>query len=253
MPELEDQLAAMASAIDWPPTPRLRVRVALLPIYGELPGAARRRGLPRWVLAAAAVLLIVAAFAFTWLSLHTTIYRVPNPPTPTPHSPGVLGSNLDLGTPAISVADAQRQVLWRVVLPAGLGQPDAVYVKLADARGPSQGEVSLVYAHAPGVNPSAATGVAVLVTEARGAVNENFFVKVLGPDTKIEQVTVNGHPGYWISGHPHDFGFSDANGNFYFEQMRLASNTLVFDDNGTVVRIEGDMTKAQAMQIAGSM
>jgi hypothetical protein len=92
----------------------------------------------------------------------------------------------------------------------------------------------------------------VLVTEARGSINENLFGKILGPDTKIEQVTVNGHPGYWISGHPHDFAFTDANGGFYSEQMRLATNTLIFNDNGTVVRIEGDMTKAQALQIGSA-
>jgi hypothetical protein len=245
MPELEDRLTLLGDAIAWPPTPRLRV----FPVYVAI--EARRRGFPRWVLATAAVLLIVAALAFTLLGLHTTIYRVPNPPTPTPHSPGVLGSGLGLGTPT-TLAGAQGQVAWKVTTPSSLGRPDAVYVKLPPD-GPSQGEVSLLYAQARGVGASAQTGVAVLVTEARGSINENLFGKILGPDTRIEQVTVNGHPGYWISGHPHDFAFTDAKGGFYMEQMRLATNTLIFNDNGTVVRIEGDMTKAQALQIAGSI
>lgn len=250
MPELEDRLIALGESIAWPRTPSIRLQFA--PTLA-LPTRQPVRQIPRWALAAAAVLLIVAALAFTWLSLHTTIYRVPNPPTPTPHSPGVLGSNLDLGTPAASVADAQRQIRWKIVLPASLGQPDATYVKLARAGGPSQGEVSLVYAHAPGVNPSTLTGVAVLVTEARGAVNEIYFQKMIGPEAKVEQIAVNGHPGYWISGHPHDFVFVDASGNILRESLRLASNTLILDLNGTVVRIEGDMTKAQALAIAGTL
>jgi hypothetical protein len=250
MPELEDQLTLLGDAIAWPATPRIRV----LPVFGEVvrsvtPVAVPRR-IPRWALAAAAVLLIVAALAFTWLGLHTTIYRVTNPPTPTPHSPGTLGSSLGLGTPT-TLAGAQGKVSWKVAVPSSLGRPDAVYLNLPPG-GPSQGEVSLVYAQAPDIAASAQTGVAILVSEARGSVNENFFGKVLGPDTRIEQVTVNGHPGYWISGHPHDFAFTDSNGNFYNEQLRLATNTLVFDDNGTVVRIEGDMTKAQAVQIASA-
>jgi len=39
----------------------------------------------------------------------------------------------------------------------------------------------------------------------------------------------------------------------YVATMRLATNTLVFEDNGTVVRIEGNMTKDQALQIAQSL
>ena len=252
MPELEDRLTALATAIDWPPTPRF------LPVYGEVApkspvGPARRRGIPRWALAAAAVLLVVAALAFSWLSLHTTIYRLPNPPTPTPRSPGALGSNLSLGTPAISVADAQRQVAWKVVMPSTLGQPDAVYVKLAPAGGPSQGEVTLAYAAAPGVKPSGQTGVAILVTEARGSVNEIYFQKMLGPQTTVEQVNVNGHQGYWISGHPHDFLFVGADGQVQYDTLRLATNTLILDVGGTLVRIEGDMTKDQALAIAASL
>jgi hypothetical protein len=66
-------------------------------------------------------------------------------------------------------------------------------------------------------------------------------------------VTVNGHKGYWISGKPHAFFFTDAAGNFRDETLRLATNTLIFDDNGTIVRIEGDLTKAQALEIATSL
>jgi adenine deaminase len=35
--------------------------------------------------------------------------------------------------------------------------------------------------------------------------------------------------------------------------MRLATNTLIFDNGGTVVRIEGDISKGQALQIGGSL
>lgn len=264
MPELEDQLTVLTASIEWPPTPQLRKvwtdrlfeepapRIVRTISRSRLAIPALVRTNRRFVLATAAALLIVITVAFTWLSLHATIYRVQNPPTPSALPSGKLGSNLDLGTPT-TLSEAQAKVSWKIVVPPSLGQPDAVYLKLAASGGPSAGEVSLVYTRAPGVKTSAQTGVAVLVTEARGAVNENFFVKIIGPDTQIEQVSVNGHPGFWVAGHPHDFAFSDANGNFYMEHMRLATNTLVFDDNGTIVRIEGDMTKAQALKLASSL
>jgi hypothetical protein len=251
--DVEQELTALGAAIEWPATPDLRGRV--LPKYGEvvvLPiYRAHGRGVPRWALVAAAAILIVITLAFTWLGLHTVVYRVPRLPTPPAHSPGKLGSNLDLGTPT-TVDGAQGKVSWKIALPPSLGAPDAVYLKLPPA-GPSQGEVTLVYAQRPGIDVSGQTGVAVLVTEARGSVSEIFFQKMLGPDSTLEPVTVNGHSGYWISGHPHDFVFRDASGNFYTDQMRLATNTLIFDDNGTIVRIEGDLTKAQALAIASSI
>ncbi len=248
MLDLELELTALGADIEWPTTPQLRVVVR--PVVVAIPAGPRTQ-IPRWALAAAAILLVVITLAFTWLGLHTVIYRVPHLPTPPAHSPGKLGSNLDLGTPT-TLDGAQRQVSWKIAVPPSLGAPDALYLKLPPS-GPSQGEVTLVYAERPGINVSGQTGVAVLVTEARGSVSEIFFQKMLGPESTLEPVTVKGHSGYWISGHPHDFVFQDAGGNFYTEQMRLATNTLIFDDNGTIVRIEGDLTKAQALAIASSI
>jgi hypothetical protein len=254
MPDLEQQLATLSETIDWPSTPDLRGRV--LPIHGEVSGAAGRRG--RWALAlaAAAVLVIVASLlAYTpsrdaiagWLNLHTTVHRVPQLPTPSPPP----GQSLGLGTPT-TLAQAQSKLTWTIALPQSLGPPDAVYLSLPPV-GPSGGEVTLVYTARPGIRVARETGVSVLVTEARGKVNEQFFAKMLGPDTTLETVSVNGHAGWWISGQPNAFVFTDADGNPYTESLRLATNTLIFDDNGTIVRIEGDMTKAQALQLAGSL
>jgi hypothetical protein len=257
--DLEDQLSALGTAVEWPPTPDL-----LPTLWADRPE--RLRVLPeaqrfnRWAYAAAAVLLLAAALlAYTpsrtaiagWINLHTTIHRVEHPPSPSPLPSGPLGSQLSLGTPT-TLADAQSRLSWKIALPASLGTPDAIYLQMPPI-GPSGGEVTLVYASRSGIKVSGQTGVSVLVTEARGKVDENFFFKVLGPDTHLENVTINGHPGFWISGKPHDFAFQDASGDFRMEALRLATNTLVFDDNGTIVRIEGDMTKEQALQKATTL
>jgi len=49
------------------------------------------------------------------------------------------------------------------------------------------------------------------------------------------------------------FVFRDANGEVRPETMRLATNTLIVDEGGTVIRIEGNLTKAQALEIAASL
>ena len=254
MPELEEELYALGAAVAWPATPQLRIVRTNWEIGETRPRLVRTNR--RFALAAAAALLILAILlTYTpsrdviagWLNLHTNIQRVQHPPTPSAQA----GRNLDLGTPT-TLARAQTEVTWTVALPSSLGPPDAVYVKLPPS-GPSGGEVTLVYTERPGIKLSGLTGVAVLVTEARGKVDETFFEKMLGPDATIEQIAVNGHAGYWISGSPHDIAFTDADGHFYSDSLRLATNTLLFDDNGTIVRIEGDLTKAQVVQICASM
>jgi hypothetical protein len=253
MPELEDQLTALAGSIGWPATPQFRV---VIPVQRRA-GWAWARPL---ALAAAAVIVVAAALlAFppsrdavaNWLNLHTVIHRVQTVPTPSPLPSGTVGQRLGLGAP-VTRGQAQSKVGWKIAVPSSLGAPDEVYYQ-APPTGPSQGEVSLVYTSATGINVSGTTGVSVLITEARGKTEEGFFGKMLGNDATYEVVSVGSHSGYWISGKPHDFAYTDADGNFRFETMRLATNTLIFDDNGTIVRIEGDMTKDQALQIAASM
>ena len=258
MAELEQELTALAPAIDWPATPHLAARVTdrlAIPV----------RPAPRWysrrlAVAAAAVIVAGAAlFAYSpsrdaiagWLNLHAIIERVQSPPSPSPLPPGPLGKRLGLGNPT-TLGAARAGTEWAIAVPSALGLPDEVYVQ-QPPDGPPQGEVTLVYRPRPGIPAAPQTGVGVLITEARGAVATNFFGKMLGPNATLEEVTVGAHQGYWISGTPNVFFFIDANGDFRNETMRLAANTLILDDGGTVVRIEGDLTKAQALQIAASL
>ena len=261
MPEaadLEQRLVLLQAEIDWPATPELVARVR-----GRIatPVPARRPGFrSRLALAATAVLLVLAALiAYTpsrdaianFINLHTIFTRVNQLPTPSPLPSGPIGKRLGLGDPT-TLAQAQSKVSWHIVVPASLGRPDEVYLQLPPD-GPPQGEVTLVYESRPGLKTSGQTGVAVLITEANGAVDTQVFGKMLGDGTTLEEVSVNGHKGYWISGQPHIFVFIDASGQFRSETMRLATNTLIIDDNGTVIRIEGDLTKAQALEIAASL
>ena len=253
--ELEQSLDLLREAIDWPATPALAGRITA---RLATPAPVRRPWFePRWALAAAVVLLAIAALlAYTpsrnaiasWINLHTSITRVNHLPTPSPLPSGPLGKRLGLGEPT-TLAAAQAKVAWRILVPATLGQPDEVYFQL-DA--PS-GEVNLVYKSRPGLETSRQTGVAVLITEVSGRVDTNYFGKMLGQGTTIEDVTVNGHRGWWISGEPHEVFFADANGNFRSETLRLAANTLLIADSGLVIRIEGDLTKTQALEIAASL
>jgi hypothetical protein len=265
MPDLEQQLMALGKAVDWPATPEIHLparRGARAPLaargWGGAVGISDR---PRWALAAAAAILIAAAaFAIyppsreaiaNWVNVHAIFQQVPHLATPTPQPPGPLGERLGLGG-RTTLATAQKQIAWHIAIPSTLGQPDEVYVQ-PPPDAPAQGEVTLVYATRSGIPVAGQTGVSLLVTEARGAVDQNFFGKMIGPGTTLEAVTVGGHQGYWISGPLNEFFFTDAGGNFRNETVRLAANTLILDYGGTVIRIEGNLTKAQALEIAVSL
>src|SRR5712692_8182926 len=90
-------------------------------------------------------------------------------------------------------------------------------------------------------------------TTLAGAQAGAHFQVLVPTDTTLTEVTVNGGPGYWIEGSPHVFFFTDAQGAVHDEDMRLATNTLLWQQGDRTLRIEGAATKAQALQIAASM
>jgi hypothetical protein len=262
MPELsslEQELARLGGDLDWPATPDLVLAIRQRISVRQRPQ--RQWFENRWAMAATvAILALAALLAYSpsrdaiahWFNLYTRIQQVPHLPTPTPHPPGPLGQRLGLGD-RTTLEAARAAVKWTVLLPPSLGQPDEVYLQLPPL-GPPGGEVTLVYASRPGIPTSGQTGVSLLITEAQGTVNKDLFGKIVGQgDTTIEEVSVAGHPGYWIAGRPHIFFLIDSNGNTRDETLRLATNTLLINVDGTIVRIEGDLTKDQALQIAASL
>jgi hypothetical protein len=70
------------------------------------------------------------------------------------------------------------------------------------------------------------------------------FDKVVSTSQPVERVTVNGEPGVWLPG-PHVF-------DDFFSQPRLAGNTLLWKHDYLTLRLEGRITKEQALEIARS-
>jgi hypothetical protein len=149
------------------------------------------------------------------------------------------------------LADAQARVQYRILLPRlpELGAPDEVYAGSA----PPGGQVALVYRARPGLPQTAQTGVAVLLTQFRGELEPGYVGKMLGPDTRLEPVTIDGRRGYWIEGTPHVFFYRDATGQVRDESIRLAGNVLLWEQGDLTVRLESALTKDEALRIAASV
>jgi hypothetical protein len=274
--DLEEALADLAASLEFPPTPDLAGAVAArldqaparrpaAPArrrgrLAGLAGLAGRSGRRRLAVAGLAAALLAAAVLVASPGTREAVARRlglrgvgvelggPPPPTVTTRP----GERLDLGLgERVSLEQARRRVGFPVLVPGadGFRQPAAVFVNQAV---PPGGRVDLVYRARPGLPASPFTDVGLLVTEFRGHPTPEFLKKV-ATFGLVEEVTVGGEPGYWFSGEPHFFSYRDAAGNLRDEQTRLAGNTLVWQRGELTLRIEGELSRQEALRIAESM
>ena len=69
----------------------------------------------------------------------------------------------------------------------------------------------------------------------------------------IEQVVVGQTTGYWVEGGEHLFYFRDADGSVVDTTIRLVGTTLMWEQGGHTIRIEGAPDLETAKRIAESM
>ena len=243
MPELELALRDLGTSLDWPADPDLEQRV--LRRAREIP--ARQRLLPRRALVIALTVLAVAvgaAFAvpqtraaiLEFFHLRgVTIERVDELPT----VPVQAGLGTFLGD-RVTLGEARERASFDVVVPEALGEPDEVYLQESP---PAGGMVSFVYGTSN--DPRA------LFTQFAARVDDVILKKV-APETKIEAVTVDGQPGYWLEG-AHFFSYLDRAGDMQSEQVRLAGNVLLWERGTRTLRLEADISKEEALRIAASL
>jgi hypothetical protein len=137
--------------------------------------------------------------------------------------------NLDLGQ-RVTLDDAKRRAPWLLVPD---GTPETVWV----SESLPGGKVSLLWG-----TPS---HVRLLLTEFTG---RTYIEKVIDGDTQVERVKI-GDAGAWFQG-PHVVMFQDRDGRFRESHARLARNTLVWQVGNVTLRLEGGLTKDEALRIA---
>ncbi len=284
-PTLERALRAVGTEITYPPTPdiatsvrqriaarsaqprswwgrhpatrrRLTVALALLlaiaVILGALPpvrkGVARRLGLSNVEIVNVTAVPTAAPRAPTALppaNRTATATPIAAAPTATPLT-GAL-SRAALGT-EMPLTEAQSRVPFAVQTPSlpEYRVADAVYRQ----EPPPGGRVSLVYASRPDLPAIPGTNIGLLLQEFKGGIQAGLFQKGVPSGSRVEPVTINSIAGYWIEGGLRYFGYTDANGVMQFEESRIAGNTLLWERDGIVYRLESALPKADAVRIA---
>ncbi len=267
-PDLERTLMEVGAHLADPPAADLAVavgrRLEREASAGARPGRLRiRRPVLRarfdWRVAAAvaaAVAILAAGILVAspgvrravagWLGIRGV--RIEVTPTPPPSLPPSGPQAIHLGPP-VSLAEAERDVGFRIVLPstAGLGVPDEVHVQPLYI----SEQVFLVYRSRPGLPTAGATGLAALVSEFRAQPDGAYYKKLAAGTGVVRFVRVHGEPGYWIEG-GHEVWYVDANGVPMQDTARIAGNVLVWQHGDLTLRLEGAFTEAQGLRIARS-
>lgn len=258
-------LAQLAAQVEYPPTPdiaaRARAGVAgrqMLPTARHAWPVGRRLA---WALAVMALLalglLAVPATRAALLSFFARVGAIEifidesaptvpastlpastpaasgQPATTTPVAVPHSLSLIDLGEPA-TLAEAERQAHFTPELPAALGAPDGAYTH----PGVDLPAITLVWRPDDGP-PLSLTAIAVA----------EFGRKVVAATT-VEEVAVGDETGLWLIGPHHLQLFGDWQGS---NNLLITSNVLIWVHGGITYRLEGDLSRADAVAIAASL
>lgn len=161
-------------------------------------------------------------------------------------SPSPLGSGLGLGV-VLPLADAEARAGFDLILPSdpAIGPPDITWV--------TGRRVNLIWTSGSGLPATDATGIGLLISEFQGHVDPSLYTKFIDSGTKLTRITVNGSPGYWISGAPHFFFYIDPEGNSVEDTHRQVGDTLIWSTGEVTYRLESALDMDAAIRLAESL
>jgi hypothetical protein len=225
MSVLEQRLQQLGRELAFPPEPDLAATAR----------AARRPFPWRWVALAAAVVALAAALAVPQARTSilrffhirgATVERVETLPAAQERSnAGGLGRRL-------TFEEARRRLGFQLLLPRLNGRPP-VYV-LDDA-----------------------VGTVILRVGNRSVLLSEYIPgsyallkKSVAEAAVIELVRVEGERGLWLEGPPHTLTYFDRSGEFRQRTVKIAGNVLLWTHGPVALRLEGRISKAQALRLA---
>jgi hypothetical protein len=231
MNDLERRLQELGGEIAYPATPRFELALGRRP--------ARRPWLRPLALGFAVLLAVAAgvlAFSPGARSAFLEIFHIRGATVERVESlPDVRAQRVDFGE-RVSREEAERRVGFELL---DLGeQPDAIYVR-------PDGLASVVYG-----DPARPR---LVLSQARGAIWNGFIKKTADQGTIIDDVTVDGEPGLFVDGPQHFVMFLDENGLISDERTYLAGTVLLWNRDELLLRLEGDLTQEEALELAESV
>jgi len=281
---IEAALRALSGEIDWPtasPTTadgmttapdvatRVRARLATREPRSRrgwtFGGRPLRRGLVLALLALLGLAIVAGAVGLGLPGLRITLGEPPasvlpsvsptvsptasRAPTPTPTLPPITGMRLALGRQvALDQVESETGVPVRLPKDERLGRPDSVWID------PAKGDqVAYVWKASSDLPQTLEPGVGLVLMRFDGQNEEGFYDKAINSGTTLERVKVGGHDGYWISGDPHFFFYTTADGRFVEDPRRWVGAALIWTDGTATYRIESSLGRDATIALAASI
>ncbi len=231
MNELERRLQELGGEIAYPATPRFD-----LGFDHRAARAGRLRPLALGFAILVAALAGVLAFSPGARSAFLEIFQIRGATVERVETlPDVKVQRVDFGE-RVSRGEAERRAGFELL---DLGdEADAIFVR-------PDGLASLVYG-----DPARPR---LVLSQARGALYEGFVKKTGSRRTTIRNVTVDGEQGLFVDGADHFVMFRDANGRITDEETYLAGTVLLWNRGALLLRLEGDLTEDEALELARSV
>ena len=145
----------------------------------------------------------------------------------------------------VTLEEARKSVAYPVLVPSrpGLGTPE-VYLR-------DNGIVSFVYPASTELPAAHGTTVGLIVTQFKGDTSEAMTKLLDGSD--VATVSVKGQRGLWLTGKDHFVFFVNQHNGAVDVPGHIAGNTLLWEQDGVTVRIEANISEADALLIAQSV
>jgi hypothetical protein len=152
--------------------------------------------------------------------------------------PADLGRELfDVG-PATTVERAERTTDGRLLVPARLGSPDAVF---------QRGHLTTLVWGDP-AKPDRPYWVVMEITEP----SRPLLDKIVESTENVQQVTVQGSSALWISG-PQELAYIGSDADGAVEDARTSGESLIAGLHGVTVRVETNAGMAAALRVGDSL
>ena len=238
MTELERALLAVGRNLEVPVAPDLTGPVRRRLADGRRPSLYSRRtlvvALAVLAVAVGAVLAVPQARSTIrdWLGIgNVTIRYVEDLP---PVEQATAG--LELGE-EMSLEEARERAGFRVRVPTvdGLDDPPKVYY--------NQDSSQVAFLYGSEEKPK----LLITQADARGAIEKLVNLNVTERDLVVVEP---GYAGVWLYGEKHAIFYPTTD---HEEPFRLVGNALVFEIDGVTLRLEAEISKAEALRIARSL
>jgi hypothetical protein len=235
---LEAALRELGARLDVPEPPDMSAAV-LARLDEKRP---RWRPVHRVIAAAVAAALALATAMVVSPAVRATVYDLlriggveihenePAPVAPVPSVEPPLPGERD-----VSLDEARAAVDFPLQVPQGLGPPATV--RLIDGGR----VVSMAFGSPHGQ---------IRLDQFDGGLDPMFNKFATAED--VQQVAVSGMPAIWVN-RPHVVIYTGRDGKLHQESARLAANTLIWENGISSYRLEGKLTRRQAIEIAESL